>query len=146
MHRCNVTYGNINRMLFAVACLAAASTIVGAASGDPWNTHMTVQESAVIFEIAPDNMLPWASISGTVTNQVPDHPVIIQIYDNSPPANSPGGAVRFAQVEVTDDGIFEYRFRVLDAGDGMINRIFEGSYTAKIFKVVYSDINRHVGV
>lgn len=124
MHLHNFMYGNINRMLLATACMALFPALAGMAAGD----YMVVQKSVVQLDVPSDNMLPWAAVSGTVTNHVPGYPVIIQIYGDDRP-------VRFAQVDVDDDGAFEYRLRVLDANNGLINRILEGSYTVEIFKV-----------
>ena len=54
---------------------------------------------------------------------VPDHPVIIQIYDDD------GEAIHFAQTNVSTDGTYEYKFRVRNVdSDGNVNNIFEGDY------------------
>ena len=47
------------------------------------------------------------------------------------------GAVHFAQTSVNEDGSYEYKFRVLNSNEGQTEYIFDGSYTVKIFKVVY---------
>ncbi len=44
-----------------------------------------------------------------------------------------------AQVNVDDENAYEYKFRVRTVDQGRTNNIFEGDYTVKIFKVVYSN-------
>ena len=67
-----------------------------------------------------------------------DYPVIIQIFDNDEIVTGNSvGAIHFAQTSVNENGSYEYRFRVLDSEQGQTTKIFDGSYTVKIFKVVY---------
>ena len=55
--------------------------------------------------------------------------MIIQIYKNGDP-------VHFAQTDVSDDGSYEYKFRIRSVdGDKVIN-VFEGDYDVKIFQTV----------
>jgi hypothetical protein len=98
------------------------------------DTHgiLALEESVIPMSISPDNNLPWGFIEGKVTSPAQDHPVIIQIYKGQEP-------VHFAQVAVSDDGTYQYRFRVLDVTDGKTTRIFDGDYTVRIFKVVNLD-------
>lgn len=107
----------------------------------PIGPNMAIEKSEIEFTVPANNSLPWAFVEGSVSNPVPDYPVIIQIYDNdgTVEGNTVGG-VHFAQTEVNSDGSFEYKFRVLDASNDSAN-IFEGDYTVKIFKVVYLDDN-----
>lgn len=111
----------------------------------PIGSNMAVERSVISLYVPEDNPLPWAYVEGTVSNPVPDYPVIIQIYDDngSPVPGNSAGAVHFAQTEVAPDGSYEYRFRVLDSQ----TRVFTGDYTVKIFKVVYvgdDDVNSGV--
>src|SRR2546428_8166478 len=77
-----------------------------------------------------DNKLPFGSVWGEVINGAPGYPVIIQIYQNGKP-------VHFAQVDVKNDGSYDYYFRIRDVeGDKVIN-IFQGDYTVYVFKTVY---------
>ena len=125
---------------------AAAATAAENRAGDtmvPLGSNMAIEKSVVALNVPEDNSLPWAFVEGTVSNPVPDYPVIIQIYDNN---NNNGdaagdgpvvGGVHFAQTDVALDGSYEYRFRVLDVSDGSPTSVFGGDYTVKIFKVVY---------
>ena len=93
------------------------------------NNGIQITETVIPMSIPSDNTLPWAYISGIVENQLEDHPVILQIYQNDEP-------IHFAQTNVNEDGTYEYKFRVKNIdGDKAIN-IFEGDYTVKIFKAV----------
>ncbi len=104
----------------------------------PINNSMGIEKTTLQMSIPKDNKLPWGFVEGKISNHVADYPVIIQIFDNNEiiTGNSVG-AVHFAQTPVNEDGSYEYRFRVLDSNQGQITKIFDGSYTVKIFKVVY---------
>ena len=104
----------------------------------PINNSMGIEKTTLQMHISKDNKLPWGFVEGKILNHVIDYPVIIQIFDNNEiiTGNSVG-AVHFAQTPVSEDGSYEYKFRVLDSDDGKITKIFEGDYTVKIFKVVY---------
>ena len=88
-----------------------------------------IEKTILKFTVSEDNNLPWAFVEGKIANPVYDYPVIIQIFDDDDQSfGNDIGAVHFAQAEVTEDGTYEYKFRVKD---------FDGDYTVKIFKVVY---------
>ena len=96
----------------------------------PLNGMIALEKSTVFFHSSEENSLPWAFVEGNIANHVEGYPVIIQIFKND-------GAVHFAQTNVEQDGDYEYKFRVLNSDNGLINKIFEGNYLVKIFKVVY---------
>ena len=104
----------------------------------PISNSMGMEKTTLQMSISKDNKLPWGFVEGKISNHVDDYPVIIQIFDNNKfiTGNSVG-AVHFAQTPVNEDGSYEYKFRVLDSNQGQITKIFDGSYTVKIFKVVY---------
>ena len=104
----------------------------------PINDSIGIEKTTLQMFISKDNKLPWGFVEGKISNHVADYPVIIQIFDNNEliTGNSVG-AVHFAQTPVNEDGSYEYKFRVLDSYQGHITKIFDGSYTVKIFKVVY---------
>ena len=91
---------------------------------------MALEKSTIFFHSPEENSLPWAFVEGNIANHVEGYPVIIQIFKND-------GAVHFAQTNVGQNGDYEYRFRVLNSDNGFINKIFDGNYSVKIFKVVY---------
>mgnify|MGYP003430521744 FL=1 len=104
----------------------------------PINNSMGIEKTTLQMSISKDNKLPWGFVEGKISNHVDDYPVIIQIFDNNEIITGNSiGAVHFAQTPVNEDGSYEYRFRVLDSNQGQITKIFDGSYTVKIFKVVY---------
>ena len=96
----------------------------------PLNGVMALEKSTMFFHISEENSLPWGFVEGKIANHVEGYPVIIQIFKNDE-------AVHFAQTNVEQDGNYEYKFRVLYSENGFINKIFEGNYSVKIFKVVY---------
>jgi hypothetical protein len=100
--------------------------------------NIGIEKTTLTFSVPNDNNLPWAFVEGKITNPVLDYPVIIQIYDNDDQiTGNDVGAVHFAQANVSEDGTYEYKFRVKDIDGEKIVNIFEGDYTVKIFKVVY---------
>lgn len=88
-----------------------------------------LDETVIQMSVPSNNKLPWGFVEGKVASPIHDSPVIIQIYKAGEP-------VHFAQVQVNDDGTYQYRFRVLDVTNGQETRIFDGDYTVKIFKTV----------
>ena len=100
--------------------------------------NIGIEKTTLTFSVPNDNNLPWAFVEGKIANPVLDYPVIIQIYDNDDQiTGNDVGAVHFAQADVSEDGTYEYKFRVKDIDGEKIVNIFEGDYTVKIFKVVY---------
>ncbi len=100
--------------------------------------NIGIEKTTLTFSVPKDNNLPWAFVEGKIANPVLDYPVIIQIYDNDDQiTGNDVGAVHFAQADVSEDGTYEYKFRVKDINGEKTVNIFEGDYTVKIFKVVY---------
>jgi hypothetical protein len=100
--------------------------------------NIGIEKTTLTFSVPNDNNLPWAFVEGKIANPVLDYPVVIQIYDNDDQiTGNDVGAVHFAQANVSEDGTYEYKFRVKDIDGEKIVNIFEGDYTVKIFKVVY---------
>ncbi|MFB5639080.1 MAG: hypothetical protein ACE5RA_02455 [Nitrosopumilus sp.] len=91
---------------------------------------IALEKSTVFFHSPEENSLPWAFVEGKIANHVEGYPVIIQIFQKN-------DAVHFAQTSVNADGSYEYKFRVLNSENGITNKIFDGDYSVKIFKVVY---------
>ena len=96
----------------------------------PLTGMIGLEKTTLYFHAPSTNKLPWGFVEGNIENHVEGYPVIIQIFKN-------GQAVHFAQTGVTDDGDYEYKFRVLNSNNGHVTKLFEGDYTVKIFKVVY---------
>ena len=91
---------------------------------------IALEKSTIFFHSPEENSLPWAFVEGKIANHVEGYPVIIQIFKEN-------DAVHFAQTNVSTDGSYEYKFRVLNSENGISNKIFDGDYLVKIFKVVY---------
>ena len=104
----------------------------------PINNSIGIEKTTLHMYVSKDNKLPWGFVEGKILNHVVDYPVIIQIFDDDEIITGNNiGAIQFAQIPVNEDGSYEYKFRVLDSDKGQISKIFDGSYTVKIFKVVY---------
>jgi len=104
----------------------------------PIDGNIGIEKTTLTFSVPEDNNLPWAFVEGKIANPVLDYPVIIQIYDNDDQiTGNDVGAVHFAQADVSEDGTYEYKFRVKDIDGEKIVNIFEGDYTVTIFNVVY---------
>lgn len=95
------------------------------------NEKLNLVKITTSMNIPEDNKLPWGTVKGAASDHVEKYPIIIQFYKGDEP-------VHFAQVDVEEDGSYEYKFRVrnVDNNTGEITKIFEGQYTVKIFKVV----------
>ena len=94
------------------------------------DSNVQLEKSIVYMHIPADNKLPFGSVWGKVINGAPGYPVVIQIYQNGKP-------VHFAQVDLKNDGSYDYYFRIRDVeGDKVIN-VFQGDYAVDIFKTVY---------
>ena len=136
-------------ILFAAILLPLSVSSVSAESQDPHteliriDDILSLEKTTLVLSVPENNKVPWAFVEGKISDPAPEYPVIIQIYDNDhPEANSnDSGAVHFAQTAVNPDGTYEYKFRVANLVDGKFVNVFEGDYTVKIFKVVYSDSN-----
>ena len=109
----------------------------------PIDSSMGLEKTILTLNVPENNKMPWAFVEGKISNPVLEYPVIIQIFDNndSQVNGNDVGAVHFAQTKINSDGTYEYKFRVADIDEGKIVNIFEGDYTVKIFKVVYTDSN-----
>ncbi len=105
--------------------------------GVQWNSKLVaddnveLQKSIVYMHIPADNKLPFGSVWGKVINGAPGYPVVIQIYQNGKP-------VHFAQVDVKNDGSYDYYFRIRDVEGTKVINVFQGDYTVDIFKTVYT--------
>ena len=119
-------------VLCAIFALAMFSGVMPLAFSDSYPT--TIEEKQIKMTIPSGNTIPWAFVEGTAQNMVDGNPVIIQIYKDEKP-------VHFAQVNVNDDGTYQYKFRVRDVTDDKVTNIFEGDYTVKIFKTINLDVD-----
>ena len=98
----------------------------------PLNGIIGLEKTSVMFHVNEENSLPWGFVEGKIANPVEGYPVIIQISKDDE-------AVHFAQIDVQEDGSYEYKFRVLNVENDKVNKIFDGDYNVTIFKVVYLD-------
>ena len=96
----------------------------------PLTGMIGLEKSTIFFHSSEDNTLPWAYVEGNIANHVEGYPVIIQIFKEN-------DAVHFAQTDVSSNGNYEYKFRVLNSDNDNTTKIFDGDYLVKIFKVVY---------
>ena len=120
------------RVRLAAACALLACAALYPAYAQLGQGGVEAVVSEVHMSVPEGNALPWAFVEGAVAGHAHGYPVIIQIY------GSGGEPVHFAQVEVSKDGSYEHRFRVLDVTDGQRTAIFEGDYTVRVYKFVYA--------
>ena len=98
----------------------------------PLNGIIGIEKSSIMFHTPEDNSLPWGFVEGKIANPVAGYPVIIQIFKDDE-------AIHFAQTDVSENGSYEYKFRVLNVENNQSTKIFDGDYYVTIFKVVYLD-------
>ena len=98
----------------------------------PLNGIIGIEKSSIMFHTPEDNSLPWGFVEGKIANPVAGYPVIIQIFKDDE-------AIHFAQTDVSENGSYEYKFRVLNVENDQTTKIFDGDYYVTIFKVVYLD-------
>jgi hypothetical protein len=96
----------------------------------PLNGIIGIEKSSIMFHTPEENSLPWGFVEGKIANPVAGYPVIIQIFKDDE-------AIHFAQTDVSEDGSYEYKFRVLNVENDQTTKIFDGDYYVTIFKVVY---------
>jgi hypothetical protein len=121
-------------VLFSTASMAFADETQTQTSITPIDDSVGIEKTIVPFHAPKQNKLPWGFVEGKIANPVEGYPVIIQIYKN-------GEAIHFAQTDVSEDGTYEYKFRVRDVTNDKVTKIFEGDYTVMIFKVVRLDVD-----
>lgn len=143
----NLTFVNnkqkTNKVLFVFGMFSIAMFFVIAQTSESFaetsiETHLDdellLQKTTTILNVPQDNVLPWATVKGTVDNPAQGYPVIIQFFSEE----SGDEPMHVAQVDVKGDDTYEYKFRVrnmnLETGEAI--NIFEGDYTVKIFKVL----------
>ncbi len=99
----------------------------------PINEKLSLEKTITTMNIPQENTLPWAAVKGVVSDHVEGYPAIIQFYKEGEP-------VHVAQVDVKEDGSYEYKFRArsVDNNTGEITNIFEGQHTIKISIVVHN--------
>lgn len=107
----------------------------------PLNNEIGVKKITTSLFVPQDNSLPWAFVEGEVINPVDGYPVIIQVIKDGSEPYKDGiqtelRDAHFAQVSLTEDNSYEYKFRVLDSSLEDPH-IFEGRYTVMIFKVIH---------
>ena len=97
----------------------------------PINEKVSLETTTVTLSVPENNTLSWGTVNGPASDYAERYPVIIQFYKGDE-------AVHIAQVDVKENGSYEYEFRVrnLDHNTGEFTDIFHGEYTVKIFRVI----------
>jgi len=97
----------------------------------PINEEISLQKIVTTMIVPEDNMLPWGFVTGSPSEYVERHPVIIQFFDET------DDLVHVAQVDVRGDGSYEYKFRVTSIDEnGNMEKAFEDKYTVIIYRVI----------
>lgn len=123
-------------ILFAVAIMpdSLAESQFAETTVIPHSDDTSIEKTTMLLNIPKDNTLPWAYVEGKIDNHAQDYPVIIQFFNEQ----SGDDPMHVAQVDVEEDGSYEYKFRVRDVNidTGEVTHLFEGEYLVKIFKVI----------
>jgi len=111
----------------------SAETSQNSVTVTPIDEKLSLEKTTITMNISQKNTLPWAAVSGAVSDHVNGYPAIIQFYKGGEP-------VHVAQVDVKEDGSYEYKFRArsVDLSTGEATNIFEGQHTIKISIVVHN--------
>ena len=121
--------------VMAVLAIAGLPAIVSAESGTvtsvPLNEEISLEKTVIPMSIPLDNTHPWGAVTGEPSDYVDGYAIVIQFYQD-------GELVHTAQVAPSDDGSYEYQFRVrnLDSLTGEYINLFSGDYSVHIFRVV----------
>lgn len=127
-------------IILAVAMISISVTQIQTASAHPHNGSTTyvslgdgiaLERTQLTINIPTQNIMPWAFVEGVIKNPAMEYPVIVQIHERN------GEPVRFGQVDVAEDGSYEYKFRVFSLDEGQVVRAFEGDYDVTVYKVVH---------
>ena len=117
--------------MIGIPAIVSAEPNVGTVTVVPLNEEISMEKTVIPMNIPLDNTHPWGAVSGEPSEHVDGYPVVIQFYQGE-------DLVHTAQVDVADDGSYDYQLRVrnLDALTGEFVHIFAGDYTVHIFRVV----------
>ncbi len=117
--------------MIGIPAIVSAEPNVGTVTVVPLNEEISMEKTVIPMNIPLANTHPWGAVSGELSEHVDGYPVVIQFYQGD-------DLVHTAQVDVADDGSYDYQFRVrnLDALTGEFVDIFSGDYAVHIFKVV----------
>lgn len=97
----------------------------------PINEEISLKKTVTTMVVPEDNTLPWGFVTGSPSEYVERHPVIIQFFDEA------DDLVHVAQVDVKGDGSYEYKFRVTSIDEnGNVQKAFDGEYTVMVYRVI----------
>ena len=99
----------------------------------PLNNKIAIEKTILYFHAPEEPNHYWGYVEGKITNHVPDFAVVIVMF------NEEEIFPRFSQVDVNENGYYEYKFRVKNIHDGELVWKMEGDYRITIFKVVHLD-------
>ena len=94
---------------------------------------MAIEKTILFFHSPEEPTHYWGYVEGKIANHVPGFAVVIVMF------NEEERFPRYGQVDVNENGYYEYRFRVKNMHDGELVWKMEGDYRITIFKVVYLD-------
>ncbi len=99
----------------------------------PIDGTIAIEKTILFFNAPEEPSHYWGYVEGKIANHVPGFAVVIEMY------NEKESFPRYSQVDVNEDGYYEYKFRVKNVHDGELVWKMEGDYRITIFKVVYLD-------
>ena len=99
----------------------------------PIDETIAIEKTILFFHAPEEPSHYWGYVEGKIANHVPGFAVVIEMY------NEKESFPRYSQVDVNEDGYYEYKFRVKNVHDGELVWKMEGDYRITIFKVVHLD-------
>ncbi len=99
----------------------------------PIDETIAIEKTVLFFHAPEEPSHYWGYVEGKIANHVPGFAVVIEMY------NEKESFPRYSQVDVNENGYYEYKFRVKNVHDGELVWKMEGDYRITIFKVVHLD-------
>ncbi len=135
MNKTSLLLGNgiIGIVIISLFSISFADEQISNTSIIPIDWTIAIEKTILFFHAPEEPSHYWGYVEGKIANHVPGFAVVIEMY------NEKESFPRYSQVDVNEDGYYEYKFRVKNVHDGELVWKMEGDYKITIFKVVYLD-------
>ena len=135
MNKTSLLLGNgiIGIVIISLFSISFADEQISTTRIIPIDGTIAIEKTILFFHAPEEPSHYWGYVEGKIANHVPGFAVVIEMY------NEKESFPRYSQVDVNEDGYYEYKFRVKNVHDGELVWKMEGDYKITIFKVVYLD-------
>ena len=135
MNKTSLLLGNgiIGIVIISLFSISFADEQISTTRIIPIDETIAIEKTVLFFHAPEEPSHYWGYVEGKIANHVPGFAVVIEMY------NEKESFPRYSQVDVNEDGYYEYKFRVKNVHDGELVWKMEGDYKITIFKVVYLD-------